>query len=345
MKCLKITLPLGFSLAVAFWFVILACGDPGGSNARFRGNASSSPPRREKPHKAERITGHKASLQDAAIPGGTSQVPVEALLARIEGLEARVRKLEGDPLGNSFRLMKSPNPALRRRGIRSLKSIARHDAEALNAIRDALNDHDIKVRMAAAETLSDLEDRESVPGLCTLLSDPDPAMRCHAMDALVELGAKEAGSHIAAMLLDADEEVRADAANALGMLKAPEGVDPLIVALRDTDVDVRGEAINALGRMQATEALPELLALVRSGHETPSFQLLKVIQKLGNSGPYNDAVHRLSQEALTHADEKVRCRAIRTLGRHAPRDAREVFRQALQDASGPVRKEAKKFIR
>ena len=269
---------------------------------------------------------------------------VDEILARLADLEERLDGLERDPLLRGFRYIESASPKLRRRGVRALKDIARHDLEALQAIRDMLGDEDAEVRIEAIETLADLENREAIPQLRGLLRDPESSVRLQILDILVELDAKEEGTLIAELLMDTDDEVRADAASALGRLKCSEGVDLLIGTLRDVDADVRSAAIEALGEIGATGAVGALLELHASRSETQPFRLLEVLRELGEPRPYRREIDHLSHTALHDSDENARYRSTRTLAKRARKEAQEVFRRALGDASARVRREAMRVV-
>lgn len=271
--------------------------------------------------------------------------PLDSFQEQLEDFERRLRSLERDPLLRGFSYIESSDAKLRRRGIRALEEIANHNPEARDAIRQMLSDADSKVREEAIDALRDIQDREAVPLVHDLLGDPEADVRREAIQALVALGDESDGARIAELLNDSDDKVREEAAVALGRMKSRQGTDLLIAALDDADADVRKNAIRTLGKTGAKSALPALKDLYELDERKKSFRLARAIRDLGDTGPFEAEVDRLSATALDDPDEVVRYKALRNLADHARTEAQEIFLQALEDESSRVRKEAKKALR
>jgi HEAT repeat protein len=303
--------------------------------ARLEGLPSSptSYERRGSPEGAQLAA---SDLQDEIAKLGTG---MNDLSYRIQALE------EKDPINRGYTFLSSENAQLRLEGIKSLRRLAQFDPGARKAIRDMLNDPNERVRQEAADALGDLGDKEAAPLLARMLGDPDAGVREKAIDALGKVGASEAGASIAQLLSDPSGDVRKEAADVLGRLKAREGTNALLQALTDSNEDVRGEAIASLGEVGAVEAVPYLKQMYETNPGRHLIRLITALRALGDEGPFQQEVVRLSQVALSSDDARAREEAVQTLSRFAREEARDVFTQALQDPSDRVRREAERGLR
>ena len=276
-----------------------------------------------------------------------SDDPLARVEARVSALEQRIEGLEDDPLRRGYAFLSSQSEELRREGIRALLRVARFDPEARSAIRRALGDASPRVRREALEALGDIRDKESVPEMMELLADQDAAVRRRAIQALGECGAAEAGVAVAQQLADPDERIREAAADVLGSLKSAEAGELLRNALKDANEDVRGEAIASLGEAEVKAAAPDLRRMYDEGGGggRNRMRLVLALRRLGDDVPFRQEVERLSQIALGAPDESARSQAVRELASFARTEARTVFRQALEDPSALVRREAERVLR
>lgn len=140
-----------------------------------------------------------------------------------------------------------------------------------------LKSADAAARQEAAKALGNLG-AEGVFGLAVALRDESPDVRMAAADSLSNIGteAKPALPALTAALKDPEKTVRTRAAFALGNV-APEDVSvvpSLIDLLQDTDLEVRRHAALALGRL-GPGAKPALEALQEASKDPDSqFRLL-----------------------------------------------------------------------
>ena len=266
------------------------------------------------------------------------------VLARLDVIETRLRGLEVDPVERAFSFLQSGSASLRRDGVRALERIAQNDPQARDAIRQMLLDPDPQVRSAAADSLADIEDKAAVPQLLGLLADPEASVRREALGSLGELEAKDAAPDVAGLLKDPDPRVRQEAADVLGGLQAKDAAEFLTAALADADEEVRGEAIASIGEVGAASAAPVLRDMYTKDPGPHRLRLALALQKLGDGGPMAAEIQRLSATALGDANENVRTDAIRTLSRLAGREAESVYKQALEDTSQRVRREAERAL-
>ncbi len=275
-----------------------------------------------------------------------SRTDREAVLAKIDSLDRRIRSLEADPIQRGYNYIGSQSPELRRQGILALERIAKDDPEAMAAIRQMLLDPDAGVRRTTLDTLADLENKDSIPEILPLLFDSDVNVRREAITTLSRLEASEAGPQIGRLLEDPDARVREQAADALGKLKFGGGTDILFQALKDPSERVRGEAIASLGEIGARNAVPHLREMYEKNPGEHRYRLVRALRNLGDLQPFQQEIGRLSNTALSDENESARSRAIRTLGWFARDEAQDVLKKiAQEDASNRVRREAERLLR
>ena len=160
---------------------------------------------------------------------------------------------------------------------------------ALEALREALEVHELEGRLAAVKVLGQLGDARAadilIPAAC---EDDGPYVREAAGHALAAMGAEAAPAlrglddfewcglqyalgpvedgtvdTLIDSLADENPRVREGAARALKWLKVPRAVAPLIAALEDRERHVRREAVAALRRI----GTPGALAAVRRSED------------------------------------------------------------------------------
>jgi HEAT repeat protein len=282
--------------------------------------------------------------QDAGETPASSDA-LARVLGRLEDLEMRIQGLEEDPIDRAYAFLRSKNFELRRQGLSTLERIARFDPQAREAIRQMMGDPDPRVRQLAIDTLGDIEDKESATSIAALLSDSSIDVRREAISALARLGAKEQGGEIAALLQDAEPGVREQAADVLGQLGYPGASAALIQALSDPNDGVRGQAIASLGETGAKDAIPYLRELYETDPGRNRIRVVRALRSLGDPGPYEAEIRRLTQAATGDPSEGVRRESLRTLGWLAEDRAKPIFQQALQDPSEQVRREAERYLR
>lgn len=149
-------------------------------------------------------------------------------------------------------------------------------ARALPALRDALEDKDVAVRLGVAEVLAGArgEAKAVATVLLAVLKGEDAGLKARACAALADLDepSPEVLDALAAALKDEKPPVRRAAALALGRLgtRARPAVPKLLTALKDKDRAVREAAAVALSQVDpgtraagATEAIPVLVRAMK----------------------------------------------------------------------------------
>jgi HEAT repeat protein len=260
-----------------------------------------------------------------------------------------------------------------------LGTLGQRARAAVEALRVALEDEDLWVRVGAARALWQIEGQvntkllltlaqgeepgyglrmaewkdlgpegqAAVAGLLQALQSPDETIRLCASIALGHMGqsilAKEAVWALAARLKDGSIAVRRAAAYALGKMgpKAGEAVPALIETLQDMDTDTRLAAASALGDIgpAASTAVPHLGRAIKDGEAVIR---TTAAYALGWIGPAAKAAVPALIEALKDKAEPTRINAAEALGRIGPGASTAVpgLIAALQDESFQVRRYA-----
>jgi HEAT repeat protein len=153
--------------------------------------------------------------------------------------ESQFREIEIPPdapieLRETLQQLNSPEPLTRAYAARQLGQPAAAEDAVITCLLAALNDENLMVRTAAAESLGTTGSPRAIQPLISRMRDRDE-----------------------------DRDVRSRAAEALGRLRAAEAVDVLIAALQDTVWHLRLHAVQALGAIADPAAVPHLEQVAR----------------------------------------------------------------------------------
>jgi HEAT repeat protein len=218
------------------------------------------------------------------------------------------------------------SPNLREMAATALGQVGTENS--IPALVEALTDPDARVRLAASESLAELQWRPSDPQwqaiwliaqqrwdesiklgrpavapLMNVLDDSEWSIRRSAVNALGRTGC-ESPERIMGLLDDANASVRANAAWTLGQLKIPEAVPTLMRRLNDVNWNVRCYAAKALGRIGDNRAVASLVeTLHQDTYEDVRHAIVEALGIIGDE----KAVPALST-ALD--DEKVNVRRM-----------------------------------
>ena len=266
----------------------------------------------------------------------------------------------------AYALKHDPAADVRREAATVLASWEEED-HVVEALCSALTDADETVRLAAAQSLSELKDPASGPELerwaahtdafvqaSTLralrelrypgafgialrsLSSEHPAVRVEAVAVLGWLKDERALSSLATLARsDTEDEVRRGAVGALGFATHDNVVSlsALLAALADPAWQVREESATTLGKLRAAGALQALIAAL----DDPYWQVrVRAARSLGKLGDI-EAAPALAL-VLTHSISNLRKEAALSLGEL--RDARTItaLEAAQEDRDPDVRK-------
>lgn len=257
----------------------------------------------------------------------------------------------------------SPDSASRRNAARELSTLGA--ARATPLVLKAMNDADIEVRLAGAQSavrlhiapatdvaLQWLGERESrlrvaacevanampaprsVPPLARALGDSDPQVRGACADALGAQGSPDAVAPLSGKLDDPTPAVRAQVARALSRLGDPRAVVPLVGKVQDSVPDARQAVVRALGDLGDSRATQALLLALRDNVAEVKVEALASLGRL--RAP--EAASAIAPLALER-NPAVRQAALVALGRIATPDAVRALIKALgtqEDGAGTL---------
>ncbi|MEW6608664.1 MAG: HEAT repeat domain-containing protein [bacterium] len=216
------------------------------------------------------------------------------------------------------------------------------DKSVINALKEALNDENKKVRGSASCALALSGEIELVLPLL---------IKAKAFIFLKDLGIKEAIPAMKAALQDKDIKVRLEAALSLINLD-PDNSKVLIFpvlrdALKDNDKWIRNEALCCLAEIgdRDKEAFHLLKEGVNDKDEYIRRTTLRLLERLGRKG--NKEAICLIKEGLNDKDEYVRDDALKCLKRLAKegnKDAISSLKEALKHENRNVREESKQIL-
>ena len=218
---------------------------------------------------------------------------------------------------------------VRRRAAQSLRDLPPSSAARLS--RAALDDSDIDVRLTALDACLGL----AVPGLgdrlVPWLTDAERRLRLAAAEALSESPSARAVPSLGRALGDADVSVRSAAARALGKSAAPEAVLALLGHLDDSAPEVRREVALALGDQDDPRAVVPLIGKIQDARPTVRAAVAEALGQLADARAVSALVL-----SLRDADDDVRVAALSALSRIAEPSAVPSIGALLQNASDAV---------
>jgi HEAT repeat protein len=269
-----------------------------------------------------------------------------ALLARLADEDAAVRRIalldiadleEVELLPAPVATLRNdPAPEVRLEAARVLASWEQE--EVVEALCGALLDTDEAVRVAAAQSLTELKDPASGAVLSGWVERPEPFVRAAALRGLRELRFNRVFEPALRALVDAAPTVRLEAVGVLGWLKDPRALPPLAaLATEDAETGVRRAAVGALGFAPATDSVvtAALLGALRDGAWQVREEAATTLGKLRAPTARNPLI-----AALDDGYWQVRLRAVRALGQTADASAAPAVAALLTHMVSNLRKEA-----
>jgi hypothetical protein len=255
--------------------------------------------------------------------------------ARAAGFPTR-----GADLPRLARLARGLDAGTRRRAVELIRVAGRNDPDrAAGALRRALHDDDLDVKLAVASVLVELAPKAVQSELDTIVP---LLLRAGSPAAFVALG--EPALRVAVgMLGDVGPPARRLIVQLIGACSAPtpEALDAVVRAFADGDAAVRRAAAVATRRLGAVarRALPALVSGLQSADG--EFRKLCLIAIGEVAGPDAAGVSQLA-EALGDLDPEVRGEAARVLGGVGPAAAAALpsLVRLLSDAESSVRVQA-----
>jgi len=226
--------------------------------------------------------------------------------------------------------------AVRREAARVLAAWERE--EVVESLCGALLDRDGEVRLAAAQSLSELKEPASGPVLLAWVDHPEPSIQAAVLHALRELRVADAFDPAMRALRHPLAPVRLEAVGVLGWLKDERALDHLgKVAAGDADPDVRRAAVGSLGLspVASQPIVDALLSALRDGAWQVREEAATTLGKLRAAQACDALI-----VALDDPYWQVRLKSARALGKLRDASAGPALAGLLSHGISNLRKEA-----
>jgi HEAT repeat protein len=157
---------------------------------------------------------------------------------------------------------------------------------ALGELLPMLSNDDPVIRLAAIESLGDIDNQATLPALAAALNDPNPQLRIAALEALASQEDESVVTSIEPYLFDSDRIVRVAAIEALAELESTTALHALAGLLSDPDSLIRHHAVNALGEIGGENAMLYLLQARYDSNENIRANAEAILAELEYSAAY-----------------------------------------------------------
>jgi len=210
-------------------------------------------------------------------------------------------------------------------------------AAAVTALIETLSDANATVRVAAVNSLGQLQDPRAIAALAKALrEDTDARVREAAAWALGEIDDRRAVPPLLeALKTERVASVREKIVRALGEIDDPSAVAGITGVLKDPSVAVRRAAVWALGELEDPAAVASLATMVRDEDAEVRKHVAEALGNLDNPGGL-DALMTLAKDS----NAEVRSHAINGLGQLEDLRALGALVTALKDPNAEVRQHA-----
>ena len=183
-------------------------------------------------------------------------------------------------------LLRSSVPAVRNSARLLLQGLAKAAPEILI---DLSRDPDVRMRIFAANIMTESGDHDLAEPLLDMLNDADENVHDAAVVGLGRLGAPEAIHRLEAFATEGGSWTRFSAIDALSQIPSSEATRALVRLLKTVPAELQEPVVEALGRQGAPEAIASLLQKL---FEAPSLgaAIIPVLSQM----PASEVVDRLS---------------------------------------------------
>ena len=259
-------------------------------------------------------------------------------------------KFDNDSVNDYVRrALDHDDSGIRITAVRALADM-RDEASLPDLLRMLRSDQDTDVRVVVLESLARFAPlgENEVVYIRDLLGAPSDQIRKHAVNTLSRLNDEESVFEIIRMLKDDENpSVRKECAYALGKMQERANQDRIIEALadalkKDEDQGVREASVFAIGQFGGEEAEKILRKTIRDQDEDDDV-IKTAVEQLGNMGSAK-AVDSLIG-LLEHRNPLVRHAAVRALGSIGDDKATRPLLYMLKDQEKYVRLEADKALK
>jgi HEAT repeat protein/beta-lactamase regulating signal transducer with metallopeptidase domain len=208
---------------------------------------------------------------------------------------------------------------------------------AVNALIETLSDAHPGVRLAAIESLGQLQDPRAITALSRALKeDTDPRVREAAAHSLGEIDDSRAvPALLEALRAEKAPNVKVQIVKALGEIDDPSAVQGIAAVVKDPSIQVRRAAAWALGEIEDPSAVPALTSMVRDEDAEVRKYVASALSDIENANAF-DALTILAKDV----DAEVRQHAIDGLGNMEDMRTLPTLLAALRDENAEVRQQA-----
>ena len=192
-----------------------------------------------------------------------------ALIAALQSPHRGIREAAADTLleigdGRAVRhllpLLRNSPPAIRNAARLILQRLVKAAPEI---VVELSRDPDVRMRIFAADIMTESGDHELAEPLLSLLDDEDENVRDAAVVGLGRLGAPEAIARLEEVASAGSSWTRFSAIDALSQIPSPDSVQALIRLLSRVPEDLVEPVVEALGRRRSADAVAPLLEKLR----------------------------------------------------------------------------------
>jgi HEAT repeat protein len=214
----------------------------------------------------------------------------------------------------------------------------RRDVRAVHAVLAAARSCEKPVRLAALQTLSQLEDSSIAEDLIVLMADQDPEIASAAQETLASLPGKSADDVIMSMLASGVPKAQLAGLDLAARRRLTSALPVLFRMSRGVDAGVRSAAIKRIGDLGGTADIPAVVQLLLSPKATSGDiegaeeALAGLCAKSGNK----DQCASLIGNTLKGADLAQKSALIRVLGSVGGATALTLVRTAVDDSNSQI---------
>ncbi len=212
------------------------------------------------------------------------------------------------------------------------------------ALARLLNDHDAKVREAAAGHLPYFDERKenhlTPEDILPCVQDSSPEVRVLVSPWLSNQPLDIALPHLLRLSRDPELSVRRSALAGLSQLQHPDALQALLDALKDKLAGIREEASGALRSVPGAEIGKALLALATD----PAPRVRRHVAQGLVDRAEPDMLPSLCKLANDRADAHTRFQAAKALAKLPGPEPEAILAKLLNDPTGQVRKVARKLL-
>lgn len=205
---------------------------------------------------------------------------------------------------------------------KDLQKLSLDDNDTVNALKEALKDDDVKVRLNVVTLISKLNGKFKDQLISVALGDSDAEVLRRALGLVRKDSDGGIVKQVLFLLSHKDQNVREDAITILADHPPKEAVQSLVSVLNDPSETVRWLAVESLRKRNAKSAVKDILPLASDKSDRVREVTVLTLGELGDAGAVDVLI-----KALRDKNERVRqqaAKALQLVGANTPAVARKV---------------------